>query len=225
MSHLALFLSSSSINILFRTIFQSSSTWLLSDSADPLDGWDAKAIAATNSGPASADQYGQLFYYLRSLLGSFHARVRDLKTSIQLFNVDAIELSEPARDGRYARVEVSSRPHPRPILMNTDRCSFIKISNICDRCYLGLFQSIGCFTPLLQRRSENPHAVLLMLFMNAVPESITTQDQALEARTTSVTAIPYLPAPLIMPDQNSSYMVSLLGASHLFRDFDKYFDR
>lgn len=97
-------------------MFQSGATWPFPDSANPLDGWDPTAVAATNSGPASADQYGQLFYYLRGLLESFHARVRDLNVSIKLSNVDARELSEPARNGRYARVEVSflvslSNPH------------------------------------------------------------------------------------------------------------------
>jgi len=45
------------------------------------------------------------------------------------------------------------------------------MTNLSDRCYIGPAQSIALFTPLLAPLSTNPHAVLLLLFQNAIPRS------------------------------------------------------
>ena len=88
-------------------MFQRVDSWPMKECSDPLDGWDAKTIAETNSGPASADQHGKLVYYLRKILGEFHARVRNLNVSVQLFNLDVEDLPKRAKKASYARVEVS----------------------------------------------------------------------------------------------------------------------
>ena len=44
------------------------------------------------------------------------------------------------------------------------------MTNVSDRCYIGPTTAISTFAPLLKPLSSNPHAVLLLLFQNAVPE-------------------------------------------------------
>jgi hypothetical protein len=52
------------------------------------------------------------------------------------------------------------------ILNLTDR----KVSNICDRGYIGPHHTLYIFSPLLKSKSQNPRAVLLLLFLNVVLE-------------------------------------------------------
>lgn len=63
----------------------------MKDSADPLESWSIdeviqKAPAAKN------DCYGSLFFYLQDLLLHFCNQIGRFKLSIQLFQVDALEL-------------------------------------------------------------------------------------------------------------------------------------
>lgn len=51
-----------------------------------------------------------------------------------------------------------------PIL--TDR----KVSNICDRGYIGPHRSLAIFSHLLKPKSQSPRAALLLLFLNVVRE-------------------------------------------------------
>lgn len=50
-----------------------------------------------------------------------------------------------------------------------------QISNIVDDYYLGL-DCLPAIAPLLRPRAANPHATLLALFMNAIPEVETHED-------------------------------------------------
>lgn len=54
------------------------------------------------------------------------------------------------------------------------------MANVCDVSYLGCARSLVDLSPLLQRPSENPHATILMLFMNAACKKFTTQDEIKE---------------------------------------------
>lgn len=54
------------------------------------------------------------------------------------------------------------------------------MANVCDVSYLGCARSLVDLSPLLQRPSENPHATILMLFMNAARKKFTTQDEIKE---------------------------------------------
>ncbi|RDA86906.1 hypothetical protein CP532_1837 [Ophiocordyceps camponoti-leonardi (nom. inval.)] len=66
--------------------------WPILSESDPAAGWDSKAIAETSSGPASCDMYGKLYYHVRAVIQSFIQRLAEGKTSIRLFNYDALEI-------------------------------------------------------------------------------------------------------------------------------------
>lgn len=90
-----------------RTIFQTADVWPMKDNADPLCGWPAEEVAQTLSGAATADIYGKLFYYLRSLFRTFLARVSNSKVSFQLFQVDAADLPDYLSGESFSRIEAS----------------------------------------------------------------------------------------------------------------------
>jgi hypothetical protein len=61
------------------------------DSADPIDGWSAKDVAKKGL-LAKNDIYGSLYVHVRDILFAFCYKLKTVKTSFQLFNVDALEL-------------------------------------------------------------------------------------------------------------------------------------
>ena len=85
----------------------------MSDCSDPLEGWRLEEVEATSSGPASADIYGKLYYFVRGMLVSFLRRLSDTKASFRLFQVDVTELPrylEETPFSTFSRIEVSTRP-------------------------------------------------------------------------------------------------------------------
>lgn len=79
----------------------------MKDSADPFGGWSLDEVAATSSGPANADIYGKLFYYIHGLLRSFLNRLASLKTSFKLFQLDVAQIPGHIEDDTLSRIEVS----------------------------------------------------------------------------------------------------------------------
>lgn len=127
------------------------------DNADPSHRWSAEDIASTPCGAASADIYGKLYLYLRTMLFSFLTRLRGLeKASFKLFQVDAASLPDLLEPDSFARIEVS---------------------NISDYGWLGIHRTLFYMIPLLQNAVDNPHATLITLFMNAVEETMTDEDK------------------------------------------------
>lgn len=96
-----------------RTLFQTGNTWLTSDAADPLNGWSLKQVQAFSSGPASADTYGKLFYFVRTFLGAFLSRLSKLPVSFRLFRLDASDLHKHLRGDTFDRIE-ATRYRDRP---------------------------------------------------------------------------------------------------------------
>lgn len=90
-----------------RTFFQNTKIWPMNDSADPLNGWFSKEVADTSSGPASADIYGKLFYYIHGLLRSFLDRLSSLNISFKIFQLDVTLLPDHIEDNTLTRIEVS----------------------------------------------------------------------------------------------------------------------
>lgn len=84
------------------------------DNADPLTGWTAKEVHETLNGPASADIYGKLFIYLRTLLSAFLRRLSCSQISFLLHHVDAAALHNYLDKPAYSRIEV--REGPRLVL-------------------------------------------------------------------------------------------------------------
>lgn len=90
------------------TFFQNSDGWPMHDNADPLSGWSSKEVEATSSGPATADVYGKLFYYIREQLRAFLTRLSDLPVSFELFQMDVADLGDNLTRGLFSRIEVRS---------------------------------------------------------------------------------------------------------------------
>ncbi|EQL01827.1 MYND finger family protein [Ophiocordyceps sinensis CO18] len=154
------------------TFFQSPDTWPMTDSADPLDGWYSKDVAETSHGPATADLYGKLFFHIRSTLRSFLARLSDSPVTFQIFQVDVAELPRHLEPGSFGRIEAS---------------------NLADNCWLGIVRTLALMVPLLQVPLDNPHATLITLFMNAVMEATTMQDNFDRIGPTTKPLVKYLP--------------------------------
>ena len=99
------------------------------------------------------------------------------------------------------------------------------MSNICERAYLGPAQALEYLAPLLQTRAENPHATLIMLFVNAVDESMTHVEKFGALAATATKCRGYFPPAPANPSPNGREVMSYLAAGPLFRDVDKIFDR
>ena len=94
-----------------RTFFQNADIWPMYDGADPLDGWSAKDVKDTSSGPAAADIYGKLFYHIRAMLRGFILRLSVSPVSFRLFQMDASQLPHDLQSDYFTRIEV--RKHSR----------------------------------------------------------------------------------------------------------------
>ncbi|KAJ7114112.1 hypothetical protein C8R44DRAFT_231191 [Mycena epipterygia] len=135
-----------------RLIFSPEGRWLTMDNANPLFGWDLGPVfdAGTRYGATRADSYGCLFFYLKEQFQKFAARARDFRLDITLSQADALELSPKLHGGSVQNFHDNTR---------FDR---IETSNLAD--YFGASRVISDWAPLLN--IGNPHAVLLMNFMN-----------------------------------------------------------
>ncbi|KAK1624557.1 hypothetical protein BDP81DRAFT_437802 [Colletotrichum phormii] len=142
------------------TIYQDAS-WPMYDNADPLNGWSAKEVQETQTGPATADIYGKLLISLRTVLLAFLRRLSSSQISFRLFHMDASTLPKLLENSSFNRIEVS---------------------NIPDAGYLGIHRTLDLMVPLLQSPLINPHATLITLFMNTVDENITETEKLAEIK-------------------------------------------
>lgn len=91
----------------------SADVWPLHDNADPLNGWPLKDVDATPSGPATADIYGKLFYYVCDILRSFLQRLSGIRSNFRLLQADALELPDFFdSDESFNRIEVCKLLRP-----------------------------------------------------------------------------------------------------------------
>ena len=82
----------------------------MNDSADPLEGWSEHDISHGARG-AKNDAYGNLYFYLRKLLGDFCQRLASLRLEFTLMGGSAKELPEVLKEAKLAptgfdRIEV-----------------------------------------------------------------------------------------------------------------------
>ncbi|KAL4922141.1 hypothetical protein BDW62DRAFT_217950 [Aspergillus aurantiobrunneus] len=133
------------------TLYQNTLYWTMNDNADPLHGWPSDEVAALSTGPATADLYGKLFFYLRKTFEDFLVRLRGSKVSFTLYQHDVTSLVEQLDTGTFSRIEVS---------------------NISDAHWFGIHRTLNAFVPFLQHPKDNPHATLVTLFMNAIAETL-----------------------------------------------------
>ncbi|KAF7928559.1 uncharacterized protein EAE98_005615 [Botrytis deweyae] len=190
------------------TLFQSTGFWPMMDSADPLEGWPL-AEHLSKPSPARNDIYGSLYFYLQDQLQSFCKRIENLKIRFQLFELDAVDLPGIMKERGIGKVYF-------------DR---IEVSNIGDRGYIGPQKLLMTFAPYLKRKSQNPHATLLALFLNAVHESRTENDYIESIATDSAKLHRYM---TIQRDMLQPYNADFLrynDARSKFQDVDELFDR
>ncbi|KAK5735629.1 hypothetical protein LTR17_007980 [Elasticomyces elasticus] len=191
------------------TFFQTAA-WPMSDAADPHAGWSWEDVLDTGSGLAKNDLNGKLVIYIKQHLADFYDSLRARACAFSLLNVDAATLQDHVPKSKFARVEVA---------------------NIVDRGYLGIINTLHCLGPLLQNPSDNPHATMLTLFMNAVPQmfsALPQQEQLSVQKSEMVLANPYIipPTNVKLPlSQYHSFRVMMSDATQLVRDMDKYFDK
>lgn len=78
----------------------------MDDDASPLAGWSLKDVEDSSRGPATADIYGKLFYYLREVLQAFIFRLSNLQISFDLFQKDFSDLPFYIELCSFSRIEV-----------------------------------------------------------------------------------------------------------------------
>ncbi|KAL8804899.1 MAG: hypothetical protein Q9182_002301 [Xanthomendoza sp. 2 TL-2023] len=184
------------------------------DSSNPLDGWSRQSILSTTNQQRTAknDLNGLLYFHVRSTIERFCNRLQDSdsKTRIIFYCIDAVVL-------------------PKLLPNETCRAGFdrIEVSNIADEAYLGLRKTLATFAPLLKNKSNNPHAALLTLFLNACEIADRnmgneTNMKVVRARIDQVTK--YLPLKHWHRQADGQLdMIKMMVAKELVRDYDGIF--
>lgn len=128
------------------------------DAADPLQGWDAKAMfeSGKRHGIPEGDIYGALFYHAKEQFTTFAQRVQSSQILVTITSFDACDLATIIRD----------EPHRLHSSWTRKGISFdrIETSNIADWMYVGPERVLSDWGPLLNRK--NPHATLILHLMN-----------------------------------------------------------
>ncbi|EXK76747.1 hypothetical protein FOQG_18522 [Fusarium oxysporum f. sp. raphani 54005] len=189
------------------TFFQTTDSWPMHDNADPLNGWSVKEVETTSTGLATSDIYGKLFYHVRFALKAFLDRMCSSSVAFELLQVDASDLPGHLEKKSFDRIEVS---------------------NISDGGYLGIHQTVGIMSPLLQAPSNNPHATLITLFMNVVDENMTDQDQMADATMQSPSTkrlLKFLPPDHPPTSCHDPDIIKFSYARDYVRTYDHIFDR
>ncbi|KAJ9663962.1 hypothetical protein H2201_005444 [Coniosporium apollinis] len=190
------------------TFFQSKDSWPMVDAADPLDGWSMAEILR-KAPLARNDTYRGLFLLVQDTLQRFCQRIENLQVKFQLFHDDALALPNMIEDGQHS----------------FDR---IKLSNMADRGWVGPEAALITLAPLLKRASDNPHAILLTLFLNAVHEVFYDTDNIASLHEEMSRLRSYVnlaPDVVLAGDKFNADFIMFTDARPVVRDFDKLFDR
>ncbi|KAF2137795.1 uncharacterized protein K452DRAFT_257269 [Aplosporella prunicola CBS 121167] len=182
--------------------------WPMMDSADPLAGWPMEEILQAAS-PAKNDLYGGLFLYLRPLLVKFCKKIRKHAINFELLHTNATELP-----GYWGENQDEGQRFDR-----------IEVSNIADGGYLGIRKCLKTFAPLLKPVTENPHATLVTLFLNAINEVESSEDRIQTLMLERARLMAYVPVNLSNKNKLGADKVKITTAPDLLRDFDGLFAR
>ncbi|TVY19932.1 hypothetical protein LARI1_G002648 [Lachnellula arida] len=194
------------------TFYQANDFWPMMDSADPVEGWPLKDWF--NKAPAKKDIYGSLFLYVQEVLLRFCRRIERLDVRFQLLQVDALELPKTIEN------------------CGIDKHSFdrIEVSNIADMGYLGPHKTLFTFGPLLKTKSQNTHATLLTLFLNATHEmrmNLPEEEQLALIQSQIKLVAQYIkptPETLRVRPGISAGMIKIQEAVGHFYDYDSLFE-
>ncbi|KAF7867297.1 hypothetical protein EAF04_005380 [Stromatinia cepivora] len=193
------------------TIFQSTDYWPMMDSANPMEGWPIEEFMSKPR-PSRNDVYGSLYFYVLKQLQDFCKRISNLQIRFQLFGLDAIDLPG-ILDERGTGKNYFDR---------------IEVSNIGDRGYLGPLKLLATFAPYLKRKSQNPHATLLALFLNVVHEYSDAEDHLGSMKAEMLRLNKYMSLDAVTVSRFETWNPELnkyIDARSAFRDFDRPFDR
>jgi hypothetical protein len=178
---------------------------------------------------AKADEFGALFFHLRRTILRFCQRVQYCKVSIQVFNMDAQNLEDYVQGLKFDRIEVSNHFNTEADLANQP-----KISNICDRGFIGPQACIDAFSSLLKPRMQSAQATLLMLFINAAREVDDDDDpggKSGDMQYAMNRIKTYLPmnaamiASVNFSDMYHPHMIMCMQNLGMFNDWNKLFDQ
>ena len=100
----------------------------------------------------------------------------------------------------------------------------VQTTNICDSYYLGTYRTLWALSPLLQKRSANPCATLLALYMTAVSETRHSGDWLATRRLEEKALEPYFPLVKERCPHTELLRFILAGVTAFVRDADSFFD-
>jgi hypothetical protein len=138
-----------------RSLFSPTGSWLQTDYADPLEGWDIDKVLeiGRSCGAQSEDVYGCLYFFLSDQLRKFAKRIRENNISFHITGFDARALPRKIRDDVLSVIGI-------PASVRFDR---IHVSNILDANYVGIEGVLSGWAPFL---NNSPTAVIVGYFMN-----------------------------------------------------------
>ena len=136
-----------------RTLFDlDTGDWLQKDSSNVIDGYDLGPLLGYAQGYVpKEDINGRQFCFILDMLRRFCTKMHESPLRFVLYEGDAEALSSTT-----SQTVETERYFDR-----------IEVSNIADMPYVGLAGVLGKLGPLLKGPSENRHATLITLFMNA----------------------------------------------------------
>ncbi|ERF68455.1 hypothetical protein EPUS_03773 [Endocarpon pusillum Z07020] len=192
------------------TFYQNDSRWPLADSAGPLEGWSIDEVLQKLP-DAKNDIYGALFFYLKDLLTRFCKKIAKISISVQLLHVDAVDLPDTLRQCGVGE----------------DSFDRIELSNICDEVYIGPVRCLFVLGPLLRTPASNPHATLLMLFLNAIEETFIKEEKRGNVDFDFDPMRPYFPRldEILSRSVYDPDNLNVWAATAKFRDFDGLWER
>ena len=137
--------------------------------------------------------YDKLFIYFCEAIGKFLRSLDTGTTDFELYNLDAKELPQRLYQDWYDRIEVgiSIREHAGFLGLIQSQ-----MANISDAGYIGNGGVLTVLTPLLRSPQQNPHAILITLYLNAVMEVIKMGDQEEDVLDVGLAAPYSIPAEL-----------------------------
>lgn len=105
---------------------------------------------------------------------------------------------------------------------------FWQLSNITDRGYLGPRATLAAFGPLLKRKTENPSATMVALFLNAVHEVYSPLDYLSSIHSDMERLRSYISVTRDVVQDGSRFnpeLIKFMSAQVLVREFDELFSR
>jgi hypothetical protein len=183
--------------------------WMLNDSADPLNSWSYASVidSSEKRGLPKNDLYGALYFYLLAQFQEFSRRLHANDLSFTLLSVDARKIERALTDS-------ASKHH----IQAFDR---IDVSNIVDRCYIGLHSTLGLLGRLLKTRAENPHASLIALFMNYHEEQESSMPHDGQAVKREIDEVMRFISASPPRGRSDPQLVKVMDWRGYFQDFDK----